>query len=192
MTYKKWEYELKCLLQGEPKKEVEELTRYYAEIYGDKKDAGYSDDDILMEFGTPEECAEKFRSENASESGNRKFEFKLPPADKLVKLSLLTVFVYIPLASVIISAIATLAAFSISGAGVALGGAASVILSFIHLASGNGAAVFLSMLGLGLAAIGAGVLIAIAFFYGTKYSIKSVYKIAIRFYKRIKEGAEIK
>ena len=192
MTYKKWEYELKCLLQGEPKKEVEELTRYYAEIYGDKKDAGYSDEDILIEFGTPEECAEKFRAENAVESGKKKFEFKLPPADKLVKLSLLTIFVYLPLACVILSAIATVAGFAFGGAGIALGGVASVILSFVHLATGNGAAVFLSMLGLGLAAIGAGALIAIAFFYATKYSIKSVYKIAILIYEKIKKGAEVK
>lgn len=194
MTYKKWEYDLKCLLQGYPKKEVDELTRYYAEIYGDKKDAGFSDEDILIEFGTPEECAEKFRAENASPADEEKkrFEFKLPPADKLIKLALLTVFVYVPLAAVTLSAIMGIAAFSIGGAGITLGGVASVILSFVHLISGNGAAVFLSMLGLGIAAMGIGTIIAIAFFYITKYAVGSAYKIVIRLYEKIKEGVVAK
>ncbi len=189
MTYRKWEYDLKCLLQGYPKKEVDELTRYYAEIYGDKKDAGFSDDDILIEFGTPEECAEKFRAEAAAQdSGKKKPQFKLPSADKLTKLILLTVFVYIPLAAAVLSGILTLAALSLGGAGLAVAGLGSIALSFYHAISGNGVAVFLSMLGLGLGGIGVGAIISIAFFFITKYAARSAYKIVIRLYEKIKEG----
>ena len=138
--------------------------------------------------------AEKFRAENASPTDEEKkrLEFKLPPADKLIKLALLTVFVYVPLAAVTLSAITGIAAFSIGGAGITLGGVASVILSFVHLISGNGAAVFLSMLGLGIAAMGIGTIIAIAFFYITKYAVRSAYKIVIRLYEKIKEGVMAK
>ena len=70
MTYTKWESELKSLLAGLPEKEIEEATRYYSEIYGDKRDAGFSDEDIIKEFGTPEECAEKIRAEASEGSEN--------------------------------------------------------------------------------------------------------------------------
>lgn len=93
MTYTKWESELKSLLAGLPENEIDEATRYYAEIYGDKRDAGFSDEDIIKEFGTPEECAEKIRTEAAegSDGENKSTErtvnikITLPEKEKMKK-----------------------------------------------------------------------------------------------------------
>ena len=57
MTYEQWEAKLKELLADASEEEINEAVGYYKEIYSDKKDAGLSDEEILREFGTPEDCA---------------------------------------------------------------------------------------------------------------------------------------
>lgn len=190
MTYKQWEFELKHLLSGLPEKEIDAATGYYAEIYGDKKDAGFSDEDILKEFGTPEECAERIRAEaNAStdptdnsDDGKKKISITLPDKDKLAHVAMLTCFVVIPLALIAFSVIAAIVSFVVGSAGLTIGGLASVINGFINLFSGNGFLVFLSMFGLGIAGIGLGFILTVAFIYATKITLLFAYKLFKGFY----------
>ena len=66
MNFESWISELKSLLTSSDS-EAQEIIDYYKEIYGDKKDAGLSDQEILAEFGSPSECVAKIReSESAS------------------------------------------------------------------------------------------------------------------------------
>ena len=182
MTYTKWESELKSLLAGLPEKEIEEATRYYSEIYGDKRDAGFSDEDIIKEFGTPEECAEKIRAEASEDSENNdnssektvNISIKIPEKERMKKIAKTTLFPVIPLAFAAFLAIAAILSFAASGASIAIGGAGSLVLSFLHLFAGDGFLVFLSMFGIGLAGIGLGFILTVAFLYlAKKISVKA-------------------
>lgn len=192
MTYTKWESELKSLLAGLPENEIDEATRYYAEIYGDKRDAGFSDEDIIKEFGTPEECAEKIRTEAAegSDGENKSTErtvnikITLPEKEKMKKIAKTTLFPVIPLAFVAFLAIAAILSFAASGAGIAIGGVGSFVLSFLHLFAGDGFLVFLSLFGIGLAGIGLGFIITVAFIYLAKRVAVFAYEYLRRFYAK--------
>ena len=190
MTYKQWEFELKCLLEGLPEKEIDAATGYYAEIYGDKKDAGFSDEDILKEFGTPAECAAKIRAEAntpaeqpaEADDTKKKISFTLPDKDKLTHFAMLTLFVIFPLALIALSAIAAILSFALGSAGIALGGVAAVIIGFVNLFAGNGFLTFLSMFGLGLAGIGLGFILTVAFLWVAKIASLFAYKFFKGFY----------
>lgn len=61
MNYESWKSELKKLLRSFTYAEAQEIIDYYDEIYWDKKDAGVADEEILVEFGSPDECLKKIR-----------------------------------------------------------------------------------------------------------------------------------
>ncbi len=192
MTYTKWESELKSMLAGLPENEIDEAKRYYAEIYGDKRDAGFSDEDIIKEFGTPEECAEKIRAEaKESSDGEKKstektvnIKITIPEKEKMKRIAKTTLFPVIPLAFAALLAISAILSFAASGAGIAIGGAGAFILSFLHLFVGDGFLVFLSLLGIGLAGIGLGFIITVAFIYLAKRVAVFAYKYLMGFYSK--------
>ena len=68
MTYNEWEGELLSYLGNLPLNEKLEIKEYYREMYGDKRDAGMSNAEILKKFGTPRLVAAKILNENAGES----------------------------------------------------------------------------------------------------------------------------
>ena len=190
MMYKEWELELKRLLSGLPEKEIEAAIGYYSEIYGDKRDAGFSDDDILGEFGSPSECADRIRAEADEhteiepEAANerKKFTFTLPEKDKLVYLTTRTLFAVLPLALLALAAISAILSFALGSAGIALGGVAAAVLGLVNLFSGNGILAFLSMLGLGMAGLGLGFILAVVFLYTAKRAAVFAYKFLKGFY----------
>ena len=191
MTFRQWEYELRDMLRDIPESELRSITDYYAEIYDDKREAGFSDADILAEFGTPKECANRIRSEGidgiaakrpikdavSDTLASAKDKVKIPSGSGIAGLVLLTIFAIIPLAAVLISLIAAFGSVSISGGALAVGGAAGIGYSFIQLISGYGFPIFLSSLGLSLALIGTGIPLGIGFYYVTKYLSIGSYKL---------------
>ena len=88
-----------------------------------------------------------------------------------------SIFVTIPLFSVLIGGISAFVAASIGGAAAALGGVGMVVLSFVQLFIGGGASPFFAMIGMGIASVGAGALCAISFFFITKYTVLFSYKL---------------
>lgn len=211
MTYEQWEAKLKELLSDVSEKEKSEAIGYYKEIYSDKKDAGFSDEDIISEFGAPEDCAGKIKAEDvndtedispvnddaeknssaASQAENpEKPSFRPPIATSVAGMILLTIFISIPLFAVLISGIAGLAAICIGGAGVAVGGFGTIVFSVVQLAMGSGFPAFLAMLGMGVAMIGAGIVLAISFFFITKYTAVFTFKLFKLVY--INKGGKIK
>lgn len=64
MNKREWERRFLKELQPLAGKERNEALEYYREIYGDKIDAGFSEEEILREFGNPEDCARKILEEN--------------------------------------------------------------------------------------------------------------------------------
>ena len=67
MSYREWESALMQALKGLPTAECIKITSYYREIYGDKLDAGITEEEIVAEFGDPVACAKKIMLENTNE-----------------------------------------------------------------------------------------------------------------------------
>lgn len=189
MTYEQWEAKLKELLTGASEEEIKEAIGYYKEIYSDKKEAGLSDEEIVREFGAPEECAGRISYEADSEAGEAcaaekdgfvskgDLKFKFPFTTSVFGAVLFSIFVTIPLFSVLIGGISAFVAASIGGAAAALGGVGMIVLSFVQLFIGGGASPFFAMIGMGIASVGAGVLCAISFFFITKHTVLFSYKL---------------
>ena len=65
MKKKTWEKQLVKLLKALPYAERQSVLNYYNEIYSDKIEAGMAEEEIIAEFGFPEDCAARILSENA-------------------------------------------------------------------------------------------------------------------------------
>lgn len=64
MTYNEWRDELKSNLLSVPEAERKRVLDYYAEAYADRRDAGFSEREIIEEFGAPYDAAQRILSEN--------------------------------------------------------------------------------------------------------------------------------
>lgn len=65
MTYNEWRDELKSNLLSVSEKERRCVLDYYAEAYADRRDAGFSEREIIEEFGAPYDAAQRILSENS-------------------------------------------------------------------------------------------------------------------------------
>ena len=68
MTFRQWEKAFKKRLSRLPGEERERALDYYAELYGDKLDAGNSEREIVRGFGDPKAAADKIVAEWAESS----------------------------------------------------------------------------------------------------------------------------
>lgn len=59
MTYNEWRDELKSNLLTVSEKEKKRVLDYYAEAYADRRDAGYSEERIINDFGAPYDAAQR-------------------------------------------------------------------------------------------------------------------------------------
>ena len=65
MTYNEWRDELKNNLLCVSEAERRRVLDYYAEAYADRRDAGFSEREIINEFGAPYDAAQKILYENS-------------------------------------------------------------------------------------------------------------------------------
>lgn len=73
MTYNEWRDELKNNLLCVSEAERRRVLDYYAEAYADRRDAGFSEREIINEFGAPYDAAQKILYENSEGTQNRTF-----------------------------------------------------------------------------------------------------------------------
>ncbi len=186
MTYKEWEAQLEERLRGARRNDISGILNYYREMYGDKHEAGLSDEEIIAEFGTPVECAERIKQDSpeimpgVSDRWRKVFSWAMKIA--------LAVFIIIPMLGTLLTGIATLAACILGGVAVALGGVGVVIYSVVMLFMGSAINTVLILFGLGMAMAGGGAMICIGFFFMTRYAIISVQKIANYYIEEKKRG----
>ena len=158
-------------------------------MYGDKLDAGMSEEAILTEFGPPKYCAEKIMAENAAEN-NQSNNVSVPkssPSPTAAKVKgiilsvLFSLFAGIPLAAVLISIIASMGAVCISGG-------AGVLASFVYIfiapfhAVGTGIA---AHIGMAIGGVGICGFLVIGGYFATKYSAIYSYKLMKIIYRGI-------
>lgn len=65
MTYNEWRDELKSNLLSVSESERRRVLDYYAEAYADRRDAGFSEREIIEDFGAPYDAAQRILSENS-------------------------------------------------------------------------------------------------------------------------------
>ena len=180
------------------------IAEYYREMYADKLEMGASSDEILAEFGSPQECAQKILQEADKDVENQETEeieidppvaaaVEKPAVQKtkakwtpstIVGMAFLTLLVILPLAAVALGVIAAFAAVCIGGgAAVLTGGIYSVCSLFFGIFGMEFGGIFANF-GLGLASIGVGFLLCVAFYYITKYTVIACYKALRWVYKR--------
>ena len=64
MTYTEWRDELKSNLLCVSESERRRVLDYYAEAYADRREAGFSEREIIEEFGAPYDAAQSMLADN--------------------------------------------------------------------------------------------------------------------------------
>ena len=67
MTYNEWRDELKNNLLSVSEEERRKVLDYYAEAYADRREAGFSEREIIEDFGAPYDAAQRILSENKND-----------------------------------------------------------------------------------------------------------------------------
>ena len=211
MKYREFEAELYGALGDMSAKEKIEIISYYEEMFSEKREMGMSEDEILREFGTPEECAKRVMNEisaeidkNAEEEANTKEAQENPICGKKEKKAeengkkvaarvtfssiigtiLFTLLLAIPLAAVLFSIVVSFGAVAIVSAATTLAGVLYVIYCPITPLSGIAAQGIIAHIGVGIVAAGVGALLFAVFYLLTKYSAVLSYRLMIYIYRR--------
>ena len=183
MTQKNWEKRLARHLSALSKTERKQVIDYYREMYGDKAEAGFSEAEILAEFGSPEDCAAKILAgESVQPAPHKRERRKLSPAE-IVGMFFLSLILILPLALTAFALIVTFFAVSVSGVAVAIaGGVYAIGAPLLSIGSLSAAGCF-AHLGVGLTLCGVGCLLFVAFeplgkylAIGTGKALKFLYK----------------
>lgn len=193
MTKKEWERRFLRGLRALPSQERQNTLAYYLELYGDKAELGLSETEILEEFGQPELCAARILAENEmggetqneppKYATNEKTEEKNGySVGEIIGVIFFTLLLILPIA---ISIGAAALSFGVASLACAIcsvaGGIYSVLSPFVF--SGSAAGAFMH-LGLGLTAGGICLLLAIGFYFATKYTAIALVKTLQFIYKR--------
>ena len=67
MTYTEWRDELKSNLLSVSEAERKRVLEYYAEAYADRREAGFSETEIIAQFGAPYDAAQRILQEDVSD-----------------------------------------------------------------------------------------------------------------------------
>ena len=185
LTYKEWEDALAAGLRGASRNDVSGILNYYKEIYGDKRDAGVSDEEIIAEFGTPDECIERIRSESPEMFGGIGDKWSI--AFSYLKRIALAIFILIPLCVTLAAGFLTLVLCMLGGAAVSLGGIAVGVTCVANIFSGVAVTTVFAQFGIGMAMVGGGAMISIGFFFMIRYVVISAQKI-LKYYIEKKNG----
>ena len=173
MSYKEWERKLLRQLAVLSKNERLSIADYYREMYGDKKDLGLTDEEILQEFGEPESCARKILSEereSISSAKTRSARVNKISVAYIVGVAFFTLILILPLVCVGIAVVASFAAGVACGVIFVLAGVAYIVFAPFMAISGVSVAGITAHIGTGIAGCGVGLLAFVGFYLLTKYT----------------------
>lgn len=162
MTRKQWEKQLKKHLSSLPKGEREKIADYYREIYDDRADAGFAEEEILREFGSPAAAAQRLTDEAALPPKKRGAFGRFCLAVLPFLLVGLPAFLCL-LALAVCGAALFLCGFAVIGAGIF-----DFIYFIVQMCVFGATGAYAAHLGIGLAAAGIGFLLTPPFLYLTK------------------------
>lgn len=87
MTYTEWRDELKSNLLCVSESERRRVLEYYAEAYADRREAGFTEREIIAEFGAPYDAAQRILNEDggAYEAPKSEVRYASPKRDEPVR-----------------------------------------------------------------------------------------------------------
>lgn len=160
MTKKEWSKQLKRNLKELPKSERERITDYFDEMFSDKADAGMSEAEILLEFGSPYDAAQKL----LAEYGNEKKDEEKPQQKRgalgttlLIVWQIFAFFIVVPLLFSLLILCVSLVACMIA---TAIAGAGGCVYLLVDLIVNGYAHSFIAYIGVCAAAIGLGLMLS--------------------------------
>ena len=207
MTYNEWRDELKSNLLCVSEQERVRVLDYYAEAYADRRDAGYSEQEITAEFGAPYDAAKRILSEsvelpdeyelpneNSKAQVNSQSQSQVDASyeqyssqqtqkktgDKTWVYVLLCVILAVPIFCVFVTAVGLLIGIGATLVAFLLGGVVTIGAGFVELfADVTSGAV---AIGLGLIMLGLGLILTPLFIK----LIKLIWKLTVRFFPWLK------
>jgi len=188
MNFNDWKKRFIRALKGISEKEKLSAVDYYKELYADKIEAGKTCEQILQEFGSPEDCAYKIMQDGTTLTIEKQ-EVKVENTSvRIVGLVFITLFLTIPFGSILFSIVVTFGSLALSGIIFSISGVLCSIFSPIYFAINGGTfAIVLFSVSLGIALIGVGILLFIGFYYATKYlSILCIKLFKFVYFRRTK------
>lgn len=137
----KYEYlkELRRCLSPLDRAEEDRVIEYYAELIGDKIESGISEEEVLVQLGTPHQLADKIISET------QEYERKTQDSNESQKLSVGRIVGFSILIPFVLTALVILYSLAISfisaSLGMQLGGILAIIGSFFVMFNSVGAGI---------------------------------------------------
>lgn len=183
MKYNEWRDELKSNLLSVSDAERQRVLDYYAEAYADRREAGFSERQIIDEFGAPYDAAQRILNENIDDEPKAKsapdntppreernmygqVQNGAPPPppkssvrrENSVLFIVLCVIFCVPLFGLIMALVGITVGLCVAPFALVVSGAASMVGSIVIMAGGEVAYGFY-VLGGGLIALGIGIIL---------------------------------
>lgn len=213
MTYTEWRDELKNNLLSVSESERRRVLDYYAEAYADRREAGFSEREIIEEFGAPYDAAQRIlcdhsdysddffddrrRRDEEKSRGNDYDDYKDEPRNKNDKTSdtpnngwlfvLLCIIFAAPLFGLLMVMVGITIGFCVAPFIVLISGVASIIGGIGAMISGE-FLVGLGTVGIGFIVMGVGIILMSVF---TKI-VKLIWKLWNKFFSWLKSLFGIK
>lgn len=155
MTEKEWFRQFKRELSALPRAEREAAVQYYRELFGDRSDGGEREEDILASFGAPAQAAAGILAEREEKAPAR----SAGGAGRSLVGMLLMVFVAFPVGLAVFVFAVAAGTLSVGGVALVAGGGAQTVAFLVLMGMRGFSAAFLAQVGMGIALVGAGLLL---------------------------------
>lgn len=155
MTEKEWFRQFKRELSALPRAEREAAVQYYRELFGDRSDGGEREEDILASFGAPAQAAAGILAEREEKAPAR----SAGGAGRSLVGVLLMVFVAFPVGLAVFVFAVAAGVLSVGGVALVAGGGAQTVAFLVLMGMRGFSAAFLAQVGMGIALVGAGLLL---------------------------------
>lgn len=155
MTEKEWFRQFKRELSALPRAEREAAVQYYRELFGDRSDGGEREEDILASFGAPAQAAAGILAEREEKAPAR----SAGGAGRSLVGMLLMVFVAFPVGLAVFVIAVAAGVLSVGGVALVAGGGAQTVAFLVLMGMRGFSAAFLAQVGMGIALVGAGLLL---------------------------------
>lgn len=167
MKYIEWKNELESYLLDLPDDEKRKVFSYFSEMYADKREAGFSEDEIIAEFGAPYDAAQRILGKSDEEAelahtpSKKKYESNKDKkndedvrqkGDNSFAFVIICIIFAVPLFALIMSMVGITVGFCVAPI-------AMIISGFAAAGNSIGAMVASGAIGSGICGIGAGLIV---------------------------------
>ncbi len=197
MTYNEWRDELKSNLLSVSETEKKRVLDYYAEAYADRREAGFSEREIIDGFGAPFDAAQRILNEEKDEqvsniapeeknsnTSAKKEKTVKPKKERGLGFVLICLLLSLPLLVVFIVLASVAIAFCCIPISAIGGGIASIVASVFTITGGDVAHGFYE-LGGGVISIGVGIILLPILFKIAALTCKLTKKLFFSFKERV-------